>query len=435
MKENEWETSIGAPAEISRYPKCGEWRFIGVENILEFYIATKDCEIHVVPKDSIRSRIRMSWTLAEFYADGGTTRFVDRLAASLGIDSSSIQVTAVYEGSVQIEFLIIDDGLSTPLTTIQNALNAAINDGTLMLGAPILDAEVAAGGSYTPSVQQTLEQFGLSETTTVTVSATPEAETNPTNPNLHANTGFVSNNNGKDGAIVTTVTETTEQAEDNQMTTIMWLIVGLGSIILIGAVVISAIYLCRRGKPTVVGVGAESFGRTLSGVNLPNGRISNMSMIEEGPNYKAEAFTTNQPINKQEAVENVWAPQPTADEVTVAARTALDKGKIDSSLALSARLGSPTEADPSPDLDEEVKRDELMPNLHEIERHAKQMNINVDALEKDAQSPGVAESASPDMLAVKKEPRKPTEKTTIAKYQKEVDKVSKLMKRMQTGQQ
>lgn len=30
----------------------------------------------------------MEWTLAEFYAEGGTTRFVDRMAAALGIDAS-----------------------------------------------------------------------------------------------------------------------------------------------------------------------------------------------------------------------------------------------------------------------------------------------------------------------------------------------------------
>ena len=30
------------------------------------------------------TKVRMEWTLAEFYGEGGTTRFVDRLAASLG---------------------------------------------------------------------------------------------------------------------------------------------------------------------------------------------------------------------------------------------------------------------------------------------------------------------------------------------------------------
>ena len=42
-----------------------------------------------------------------FYADGGTTRFVDRLASTLGIHRSKIVVVACYEGSVIIEFYIL----------------------------------------------------------------------------------------------------------------------------------------------------------------------------------------------------------------------------------------------------------------------------------------------------------------------------------------
>jgi len=53
----------------------------------------------------------MEWTLEEFYSDGGTTRFVDRLAASLGIDRSRIKTVAVYEGSVIVDFFI--EALST----------------------------------------------------------------------------------------------------------------------------------------------------------------------------------------------------------------------------------------------------------------------------------------------------------------------------------
>jgi len=48
----------------------------------------------------------MEWTLDEFYADGGTTRFVDRIAAALGIDRSRIKTVAVYEGSVIVDFFI-----------------------------------------------------------------------------------------------------------------------------------------------------------------------------------------------------------------------------------------------------------------------------------------------------------------------------------------
>jgi hypothetical protein len=48
----------------------------------------------------------MEWTLDAFFADGGTTTFADRLAASLGIHASSIKVVSVYEGSVIVDYEI-----------------------------------------------------------------------------------------------------------------------------------------------------------------------------------------------------------------------------------------------------------------------------------------------------------------------------------------
>lgn len=81
-------------------------------NILEFYI-TAGCMLYVVPVDSIACSIRMQWTLDAFYADGGTTMFVDRMAASLGIHASTIKVVAVYEGSVVVAFQIVKDPLTS----------------------------------------------------------------------------------------------------------------------------------------------------------------------------------------------------------------------------------------------------------------------------------------------------------------------------------
>jgi len=46
----------------------------------------------------------MNWTLNQFFADGGTTTFADRVAASLGIKPSNIKVVSVYQGSVIVEF-------------------------------------------------------------------------------------------------------------------------------------------------------------------------------------------------------------------------------------------------------------------------------------------------------------------------------------------
>mmetsp|Transcript_470 Transcript_470/g.747 ORF Transcript_470/g.747 Transcript_470/m.747 type:complete len:92 (-) Transcript_470:201-476(-) len=58
----------------------------------------------------------MDWSMSEFFADGGTTRFVDRLAASLGVPSYRIKVVSVYEGSVVVDFAIESEPVATTST-------------------------------------------------------------------------------------------------------------------------------------------------------------------------------------------------------------------------------------------------------------------------------------------------------------------------------
>jgi hypothetical protein len=107
MPETAWDTSIGGPGALTK-SYCGEWRFIAIQNFLEFYLES-DCEVEIEPLDQIRTTVRLSWTLDEFYADGGTTTFTDRVAASLGIPAWRIKTVAVYEGSVIVLFDIISD--------------------------------------------------------------------------------------------------------------------------------------------------------------------------------------------------------------------------------------------------------------------------------------------------------------------------------------
>lgn len=94
------------------------------------------------------TKVRMEWTLAEFYADGGTTRFVDRMAAVLGIDVSQIKVVAVYEGSVIIDFFIESlysseedaDEVEEELDEITQLLKQTIFASS-SFGAPVLGLE------------------------------------------------------------------------------------------------------------------------------------------------------------------------------------------------------------------------------------------------------------------------------------------------------
>jgi len=42
----------------------------------------------------------------EFYKNGGTTSFIDRLCGSLGIHASTVKVVGVYKGSMLIDYEI-----------------------------------------------------------------------------------------------------------------------------------------------------------------------------------------------------------------------------------------------------------------------------------------------------------------------------------------
>lgn len=84
----------------------------------------------------------MSWTLDEFYSDGGTVKFADRIAAVLGIHASTVKVVAVYKGSVIIDFFIMaEDNDKDPDATLERLsakFTSKLQKGDVFLGAPIL---------------------------------------------------------------------------------------------------------------------------------------------------------------------------------------------------------------------------------------------------------------------------------------------------------
>jgi hypothetical protein len=89
---------------------CGEFRYEGVINRLQFYIsnfATTDCVVYIYPRDAIMLGVRLEFTMDEFFADGGVVSFVDRMAGVLGIHRADIKVVAVYEGSTIVEFQVL----------------------------------------------------------------------------------------------------------------------------------------------------------------------------------------------------------------------------------------------------------------------------------------------------------------------------------------
>lgn len=52
------------------------------------------------------TKVRMEWTMNEFFDNGGTTAFIDRLCASLGIHASTVKVVGVSQGSVVVNYEI-----------------------------------------------------------------------------------------------------------------------------------------------------------------------------------------------------------------------------------------------------------------------------------------------------------------------------------------
>jgi len=130
-----WDEEIGKPAALSKVEGgCGENRFVGVENYLEFWLEP-GCVLNIEPKDSIMAKVRMDWTLAEFYSDGGTTRFVDRLAASLGIASHRVKVVAIYEGSTVVDFEIEKEEPEPVATEDENGDPISAEDQAAALAA------------------------------------------------------------------------------------------------------------------------------------------------------------------------------------------------------------------------------------------------------------------------------------------------------------
>lgn len=107
VKANGWDSSIDAPAMV-KGSYCGENRYVGVSNILDFYLGP-NCNISIAPIDSIQASVRLNWTVSEFYKAGGTTTFQDRIAASLGLKPANIKIVSVYQGSVFVDFQIQED--------------------------------------------------------------------------------------------------------------------------------------------------------------------------------------------------------------------------------------------------------------------------------------------------------------------------------------
>lgn len=76
-----------------------------------------------------------------FFANGGTTSFMDRVAGALGIHASTIKIVSVYEGSLVVNYEI---EASDPVALSQVSIRQteAFASNSINLGAPILDVQL-----------------------------------------------------------------------------------------------------------------------------------------------------------------------------------------------------------------------------------------------------------------------------------------------------
>jgi hypothetical protein len=140
---------------------------------LEFYL-TKDCDLEVKPRNAIQTLVRMEWTMEAFFADGGTTSFIDRLTASLGIHASTVKIVSVYEGSLIVNYEIsVDDDDADALAAIQAKQDEVFSSGSINLGAPVLAYKATAQIEVTSSTY-----------IPVTISAPTYSQSNKNDPNV-----------------------------------------------------------------------------------------------------------------------------------------------------------------------------------------------------------------------------------------------------------
>jgi len=104
---NPWSEAERGYSSIQQ-THCGENRYIGVKNILEFYI-TAGCRLDISPRNAVQTMVRMEFKMQDFFDNGGTTLFIDRLASTLGIHASTIKIVSVYEGSLVVNYGIEND--------------------------------------------------------------------------------------------------------------------------------------------------------------------------------------------------------------------------------------------------------------------------------------------------------------------------------------
>ena len=154
----DWDHEAKTWHEVTgRY--CGENRFEGVINRLQFWMVP-GCELRIMPRDAIMLAVRLEFTFEEFFARGGITTFVDRMAASIGLHRADIKVVQVYEGSTIIDFEVIRDlAAEVPIVfeDVIETFESVMSTSTEFMGSVILDVSSSADDPIIPQVEDVVD--------------------------------------------------------------------------------------------------------------------------------------------------------------------------------------------------------------------------------------------------------------------------------------
>jgi len=148
-----WNDALSTYEPLTSNSKCGDNRYLGTQNILEFFIKP-DCHVKIRPMNSIQLGVRLDFSFDTFFEQGGVTSFIDNMAAVLGVHKADLKVVSVYEGSIIIDFEILENltaAIPIVLADVQATFVTAATVMDTFMGAPLLGAISAAAVVVTPN--------------------------------------------------------------------------------------------------------------------------------------------------------------------------------------------------------------------------------------------------------------------------------------------
>lgn len=103
--------------------------------------------------------VRLEFPMAEFFANGGVTTFIDNMAGALGIHRADLRVVAVYEGSTIIDFAVINEWIDEQDTVdfeaVKETFESFVTTVDTFMGSTILNAVSVGIPIVTPNTPTT----------------------------------------------------------------------------------------------------------------------------------------------------------------------------------------------------------------------------------------------------------------------------------------